>query len=366
MSDDPPNGAPIGASPARIMDERLRLEASRAFIWTLVIGLAVLAVYLSYSLLVIFGALVFGALVDGFVRLLGRALPIARGWRVALALLLIGGFLYWLVQFAGGQISREAAALPTIINTQLLRLANWAQARGLEFGVEDIRGLASTLSSGVGTVTRAIGGLVGGLTTFALIVIIGIYFAIDPKLYERGVAWMVVRTHREAFLDTLTHQARTLRRLLAGRVLGMVIEGLLTWVMLAHGGALFGLDPVPMAALLGLLTGLLAFIPNIGALISGLLMVLVGFSGGSEMGFYTIAVYFVVQNFDGYFLVPYIAKKTVDLAPALVLSAQLVFGVLFGILGLALADPLLAMIKVGLERRAARIDQMDALEAETG
>ena len=63
-------------------------------------------------------------------------------------------------------------------------------------------------------------------------------------------------------------------------------------------------------------------------------------------------VYFVVQTFDGYVLVPLIAKKTVDLAPALVLGAQLIMGVLFGVLGLSLADPLLAMIKVALERRA--------------
>jgi predicted PurR-regulated permease PerM len=86
------------------------------------------------------------------------------------------------------------------------------------------------------------------------------------------------------------------------------------------------------------------------------------------MGLYTVFVYVLVQHFDGYVLVPLIAKKTVDLAPALVLSAQLIFGVLFGILGLALADPLLAMIKVGLERRSARIDASNASAAalETG
>ncbi len=51
-----------------------------------------------------------------------------------------------------------------------------------------------------------------------------------------------------------------------------------------------------------------------------------------------------------------IAKKTVDLAPALVLAAQLIMGILFGILGLFLADPLLAMMKVALERRAESTD----------
>ena len=150
---------------------------------------------------------------------------------------------------------------------------------------------------------------------------------------------------------------QTLRRLMAGRLLGMVIEGLFTYVLLAFGGQIIGVGPVPMAALLAILTGLLAFVPNLGAIISGALMVLVGFSGGTDMGLYTIFVYFFVQNFDGYVVIPMIAQKTVDLAPGLVLAAQFVMGILFGILGLFLADPLLAMIKVALERRAEQNDE---------
>ena len=83
-------------------------------------------------------------------------------------------------------------------------------------------------------------------------------------------------------------------------------------------------------------------------------MILVGFSGGTDMGIYCIIVYFVVQTVDGNIIVPLIARKTVDLAPALVLGAQLIMGVLFGVLGLVLADPLVAMIKVWLEREAGR------------
>jgi putative permease len=139
-------------------------------------------------------------------------------------------------------------------------------------------------------------------------------------------------------------------------LVGMVFEGLLTYAMLAVYG-------VPMAALLSILTGLLAFIPNIGAIVSGVLMVLVGFSVSTDMGLYTVLVYFVVQNFDGYVVIPLIAKKTVDLAPALVLAMQLVMGILFGIIGLFLADPLLAMIKIALEQRAGRVSA-DAPDAD--
>ena len=338
-----------GASPTHIGDPRLRLEAGRALVWGLVIGLIALAVHISQSLLVIFGAMVFGCMVDGGARLLGKVLPIGRSWRVALVLLLATAFLLWLGYFAGSQISQQAAEFPAIINEQIGRLIAYLREQGFAINTQSIESFASSMASGVGTVTKAIGGIFGGLTTALLIVIIGIYFAVDPRIYERGVAWMVPAHRRLAFYDTLSHQAYTLRRLLAGRLVGMIAEGIFTWALLA----LYG---VPMAALLGLLTGLLAFIPNIGALISGALMVLVGFSGGVDMGLYTIFVYFLVQNFDGYVLVPMIAKRTVDLAPGLVLSAQLIFGVLFGILGLALADPLLAMIKVALERRSARIE----------
>lgn len=343
-----------GASPTYIGNPKLRFEAGRALVWGLVIGLLWLTVHISQSLLVIFGAMVFACMIDGGARLIAKVLPIGRGLRVAIVLLFVTAFFVWLGYFAGSQISQQAAQFPAIVNEQLARVFAYLQEQGFAIGPDDIERLAGNLASGVGTVTKAIGGIFGGVTTLALIVIIGIYFAIDPRIYERGVAWMVPAGQRGAFYDTLSHQAYTLRRLMAGRLVGMTFEGFFTWIMLAFGGMLIGIEPVPMAALLGLLTGLLAFIPNIGAIISGVLMVLVGFSGGVDMGLYTIFVYFLVQNFDGYVLVPMIAKKTVDLAPGLVLSAQLIFGVLFGILGLALADPLLAMIKVALERRSSR------------
>jgi predicted PurR-regulated permease PerM len=156
---------------------------------------------------------------------------------------------------------------------------------------------------------------------------------------------MLPADRRDYFQGTALLMGRSLRRLMAGRLLGMAVEGVATWILLMAYG-------VPMAALLGLLTGLLAFLPNIGAPISGLLMILVGFSGGVDMGIYCIIVYVVVQTVDGNIIVPMVAKKTVDLAPALVLGAQLIMGALFGILGLALADPLVAMLKIWLEREA--------------
>ena len=85
-----------------------------------------------------------------------------------------------------------------------------------------------------------------------------------------------------------------------------------------------------------------------------LLMIAVGFSAGTGEGLWAIFVYFFVQNVDGYIVVPYIARRTVDLAPAVVLAAQLIFGALFGVLGLLLADPIIAATKVTLEELSKR------------
>ncbi|MGC1271948.1 MAG: AI-2E family transporter [Croceibacterium sp.] len=332
-------------SPTEIANPELRLEAKKALVWVLIVGLAVLAIYVSQSLLVIFGGLVFAAMIDGGSRLLGRILPIGRNLRIAIVLLLTVAFLVWLGYFAGSQISREAAQLPEIVSRQAVLTLDWLQAQGFDINPESVQQIAGRLVDGVGTVTRALGGIVGSLTSLLMIAILGIYIALEPRLYERGVAWMLPAHQRSDFYVTVSRMSHTMRRLMAGRIVGMVFEGVVTWVMLAVYG-------VPMAALLSILTGLLAFIPNVGALVSGALMILVGFSGGVDMGLYTIVVYFVIQNFDGYVVIPLIAKKTVDLAPALVLGMQLIMGLLFGILGLFLADPLLAMIKVALQRRS--------------
>ena len=342
----------LGRSPSRIDDPLIRREIGRAFAWTVVVGLTLLLVYIARPLLVVFGALVFAAMIDGGSRLIGKVLPIKRGWRVALVLLLALLFFAWLFYFAGTTVSEEATQFPALIQQQLNTLLAWAQSQGIDISAQQLERYAGSVGSGISSVTSALTGLAGGVTTALLILIIGIYVAVDPQLYERGMAWLVPRKQRGALYETLTEMAGTLRRLMAGRLLGMFIEGVLTYIVLQYGGSVFGIDPVPMASLLAILTGLLAFIPNLGAIVSGILMALVGFSGGVEMGIFTIAVYLFVQNFDGYVVVPMIAKKTVDLAPALVLAAQFVMGILFGIIGILLADPLLAMIKVALHRMA--------------
>ncbi|MBS0255479.1 MAG: AI-2E family transporter [Proteobacteria bacterium] len=341
------------SGPTDIADPVIREEARKALVWAMVIGLVALAVVLAQPLLVVFGGLVFGSLIDGGARLLGRVLPIGRVWRVALVLLAVVGFAVWLVEFAGTQIADQASALPATIGNQAMKGMHWAQRHGLRMDAKFTQNLVEGALARVTEVTAVVGGVLGGMTTLFLILVLGIYFAIDPAPYRRGLAWMLPRESRDHFEGTMLVMGKALRRLLMGRLIGMMAEGLMIYIALA----LYG---VPMAALLGMIAALLAFLPNIGAPISGLLMILVGFSGGTSMGLYCVGVFVVVMGVDGNVIVPLVAKRTADLAPALVLAMQLMMGLLFGIIGLALADPLLAMLKVLLERHSDRHAEAEA------
>jgi len=333
------------AGPTDFSDPLLRLEARRASVWLGMAAILALVVALAQPLLVVFGGMVFGALIDGGARLIGRVVPIGRGWRVTIVLALTAMFITWFILFAGSQLADQAAALPETVHAQAMKLIGWAQRHGMRIDAKLQQSMTEQALGGVSMITGVLGGILGGAATTLLIFVLGIYFAIDPAPYRRGLAWMLPLQARDHFELTLVEMGRSLRRLLAGRLLGMVIEG----VTMGTALALFG---VPMAGLLGLISGLLAFLPNIGAPISGALMIMVGFSGGPHMGFYCIGVYVVVQTIDGNIVVPMVAKRAADLAPALVLAMQLIMGALFGILGLALADPMLAMLKVLLERQS--------------
>ena len=332
---------PESPGPADLSSRLVRDEARKAAIW-LGMALAIVGVIvLAQPILLILGGMMFAIILDGGTRLLGRILPIARGWRLAIVTLLGFGFIAWVFYFAGSTLVAQAETLRIVISEQWARLLAYLGSIGM-LPQGGITGLSAQLLGGVGRLASAVNTVAGVLSSVIAVLVIGIFIAIEPRLYDRGFAWMLPMERRASFYEISDHVSFVLRRLMAGRILGMFVEGIGTWLMLWAGG-------VPMAALLGLLTGLLAFIPNIGAIVSGLLMVAVGFSASVDAGLWAIVTYFVVQTVDGNLIVPYVARKTVDLAPALVLAAQLLFGALFGFLGLLLADPIVATLKTTLE-----------------
>lgn len=331
--------------PNEMRDPVMRAELRRASVW---FGLAIavaLVVLLIQPLLLVFAGLVVASMLDGGTRLIRRFAPIPRGLALVIVVCLVIAFIGGVFYLTGVEIAAQAEQLRETLEAQAVRISGWLTELGVMPGAQDLTGLAQQALGSVGRVTSFIGGAIGAIGSFFLVLVIGLFVAMEPRIYERGLQWMVPMASRDQFAITLARMARTMRVLLAGRLAGMVFEGALTWMLLSFAG-------VPMALLLGIITGILAFIPNIGAFVSGVLMVAVGFSAGPTEGLWAIAIYFGVQTFDGYVLLPLVAKHTVDMPPALTVSSQILMSTLFGFLGLALADPIVAMIKVALERKS--------------
>ncbi|WP_010161313.1 AI-2E family transporter [Sphingomonas sp. PAMC 26617] len=340
-------------APNELRDPFVRKELTRATVWLGLASAIALLVLLIHPLLIIFGGLVFASMLDGGVRLLGRVLPIGRSWRLLIVVLLTVLFLVGLVWLTGVQVTAQFAQLQQTLISQASRLAAWATNKGIMPQQPDINGMLQQALGSFGKLTGYVGIAFSAFASLVMVLVIGLFVAMEPRLYGRGLEWMIPREARPRFAGTIDEMAKTMRRLLAGRLFGMALEGAMTGVALAFAG-------VPMALVLGIITGLLAFIPNIGAITSGVLMIAVGFSAGTQTGFWAIGIYIFIQAVDGYVVIPMVAKKTVDLPPALTLSSQILAGTLFGLLGLTLADPLTAMIKVALERSSEAEEQADA------
>ena len=127
-----------------------------------------------------------------------------------------------------------------------------------------------------------------------------------------------------------------LRRWLVGRFALMVINGALT----AIGLKLLG---IPLALTLGVLAGLLNFVPNFGPWIAAIPAVLIAFLQGPQQALYVAVLYLVLQSVDGYLLTPLVDRKSVELPPVLTITAQVVLGLAFGFIGILLASPLTAV-----------------------
>lgn len=335
------------AGPSEVHDQLVLTEGKRAAVWISMIAVAALIVVLIQPILLVIAGMLVAVILDGGVRLLGRALPIPRGLRLVIIVTIFLAFIVATVWFGGQQMVAQFGELRQTLNVQGARVAALLSSYGLLPESFDLSALSGQISRSVGAVTSVLGAAFGGLTSLFLIFVIGLFLAIDPGTYLRGAVWLFPRDGREEATLLFRRVGFTMRRLFAGRLLGMAFEGTLTWLLLLWGG-------VPLAGLLGVLSAVLAFIPNVGAFITGILMVAVGFASGTDTGLWALMTYLVVQTFDGYVLIPLVAKKTVDLPPALTLSAQVLFAALFGLLGLAIADPITAAIKVLLHREAEK------------
>ena len=215
-----------------------------------------------------------------------------------------------------------------------------------------LEGLSSTVSDGnlgsgllgrVGDVfSTALGvfsSLVGALAGVFVVVIVAIYGALRPDAYTDALVAMLPERHESRAREVLARLAEALRWWLIGRGSSMLVVGLLTWFGLLALG-------IPSAGTLGLIAGLLSFVPNIGPVVSAVPAVLVGFVEGSGTALWVIGLYVAVQVVESYVVTPLIQQHVVALPPASVIVVQLAFGAAFGLLGLLFATPLAVVAMV--------------------
>lgn len=363
MSETPPPPKPTALSPVEVHDPVIVETLKKATVWLGLAAMLYLGWFLAPALLLIVGGLVFAAFLDLVSNWIAKVWNAPRWLRLAIVVILFFGLIAGLFAFAGMQLAEQAGELSRTLDHQIRQLSFLLERFGIGSIAGNERGgplagIAHHLIGSFGELTQALGTAVGALGSFLLVVVLGIYIAGEPRMYERGVEWLTPRRSRAAIADLLDKLAETLRKWTLGRMIAMLFEGVFTTVALLVAG-------VPLAPLLGLIAGVLAFIPNIGAFISGSLIVLVGFSVGTDTGIAALVVYLVLQFVEGNFITPFVERRVVDIAPAVTLAAQLLFGVMFGLLGVALAVPIVAMVKVALEhRRASRPPQSIGTDAK--
>lgn len=181
-------------------------------------------------------------------------------------------------------------------------------------------------------VTTNVVEVVGGI---AVIIFLGLYFAAEANLYTSGVLRLVRPAHRRRGAEILHETASAIWYWMLGRLFSMTVLGVLTGIGLWVIG-------VPLPVALGFLAGILTFVPHIGAVVSAIPSVLIAASVNLDIALYVILLYVGVHITEGYILVPLVQRRVVHLPPALILSAQIVLGVLAGFLGLLFATPLVA------------------------
>lgn len=209
----------------------------------------------------------------------------------------------------------------------------------------------SSEGGSVGSAVSSLGGrlirLTGSLltTTFGLVVngllimIVGLFLASSPDRMRDGVVVLVPPVHRDETRRVMNKIGDCLWQWLLGRMASMLVTGL------GVGVALWALG-VPLASLLGIATGLLTFVPNIGAAIALMLAIFVALPSGLSTVGLVVAVYIGFQLIESYALTPLIDQHQVDLPPAVVISSQAVLGVLLGFLGAMVASPVMVVLLV--------------------
>lgn len=167
------------------------------------------------------------------------------------------------------------------------------------------------------------------------VVFLTMYLAIEPHTYRRGVLLLVPPNRRDRSALLFDAVTVTLRKWLGTQFIAMIVIGAVTTIVLLVLG-------VKSAIPLGILAGILEFVPNLGPLMSAIPAVLIAFADAPQKALVVGIAYWAIQFLENNILIPHLMREELDLPPALTLLWQALMAIIFGLLGLFVAVPLLA------------------------
>jgi predicted PurR-regulated permease PerM len=172
-----------------------------------------------------------------------------------------------------------------------------------------------------------------------IILFLSIYIGADPKLYRNGIVSLIphrARARGEQVLEAIT---LALRRWLVTQLIAMVAMGLVATAVLS---ALHVRAALP----LGILSGLLQFVPMAGPLISAIPAIAMGFVDSPEKAAAVLVAFYIIHFLESHVLIPLLMKEGVNLPPVLTVLTQAGMALAFGVMGLFVAVPLLVLAMI--------------------
>lgn len=302
--------------------------------------LVVLLWYIIDVLLLVFAAVLLSLLFRTPADWLARRTPLSTGWSLTVALLaltVLVGLVGWLFgHVIVDQAEQLARRLPEIVRSVQERMARYDWAMEYARPEKLLDGQSEFIGKGLRAVTTTF----GAMANLGIVLLMALFLAAQPGLYINGLVRLVPIPRRRRAHEVLDAAGHTLRRWLVGQLVLMLVVAILTSTGLWALGV-----PFPLA--LGLLAGLLTFVPYLGPILAVVPAALVALSEGTLLAAYVVALYVGVQIVEG-LLEPIVQQRAVYLPPVLLIFAQVVLGILIGPLGVVLATPLAAAAMVAV------------------
>jgi predicted PurR-regulated permease PerM len=350
------------------------------------IGFATLLLFTWYfaaTLFLIFAGMLLAVGLNAMTTLLGRVVRLPHSLRLAIVCLVLAGLLSGVAFLGGATIKEQATALSDTIKSQLVGVKAFLERNGIDTSYFDLgssnapSGASSTpaapgavpahnlpgagalASSGGAIVSQTLKLLLGTLSAvgnFFIVLFLGLTFAAQPSVYRKGLLFMTPARHRARATVIVDRIGDTLERWLMAQIITMFAVFVVTWIGLAIIG-------IQSSFILGLQAGLLTFIPTVGALLGGLIVVLASLASGWVAAASAFVLFLGVHALESYILTPILQRQALEIPPATLFAFQILLGVVFGIWGLALALPLMAIAKVIIDHFKADETSSDAAPA---